>query len=177
MGVSRRWRVFLTTFDRNHDWKCGKSLKLKAPCVRNLFHQDRRWMENSTATSWGEWGKTSGANVQTSGATTAWPCVMATLRLTRRLLCSNVWLLWIRQSSPTLPNHRTSPCDFLQYSKMKLIPNGRRFDSFEVIQTESQIATKTLTRNDFQKCFRSWKSRWNCCINAKADYFEGDGGE
>jgi hypothetical protein len=46
-----------------------------------------------------------------------------------------------------------------------------------VIQTEAQNVTKTLMRNDFQKCFRSWKSRWNRCMNAKGDYFEGDGGE
>jgi hypothetical protein len=28
-----------------------------------LFHHDRQWMENSIATFWGDWGKTSGANV------------------------------------------------------------------------------------------------------------------
>jgi hypothetical protein len=72
MGVSRLWRAFLTTFDRNHDRKCGKRLKLKVLCIRNLFHQDIRWMENSIATSWGKCGKTSGANLQTSGATTPW---------------------------------------------------------------------------------------------------------
>jgi hypothetical protein len=60
---------------------------------------------------------------------------------------------------------------------MKLILKGRRFDSTEVIQTESQNVTKALTRNAFHKCFRSWKFRWNRCINAKGDYFEGDGGE
>jgi hypothetical protein len=52
---------------------------------------------------------------------------------------------------------------------------GRRFDSIEEIQTESQDVLNTLTRNDFQQCFRSWKSGWNRCINAEGDYFEGDG--
>jgi hypothetical protein len=60
---------------------------------------------------------------------------------------------------------------------MKLKLKGRRFDSIEEIQTESQDVMKTLTRNDFQQCFRSWKSRWNLCINAEGDYFEGDGGK
>ena len=32
---------------------------------------------------------------------------------------------------------------------------------------------KTLTLNDYQKCFPSWKSSWNRCINTKADYFDG----
>ena len=66
MDVSRWRRAFLTTFDRNHDRKCGKSLTLKASWIRNLFYQDSRWMENSTATFWFDCGKTSGVNVQTS---------------------------------------------------------------------------------------------------------------
>jgi hypothetical protein len=60
---------------------------------------------------------------------------------------------------------------------MKLKLKGRRFDSIEEIQTESQDVLNTLTRNDYQQCFRSWKSRWNRCINAEGDYFEGDGGK
>jgi len=59
---------------------------------------------------------------------------------------------------------------------MKLKLKGRRFDSIKEIQTVSQSVIKTLKRNDFQKWFLSWKSRWNRCINTKGDYFEGDGG-
>jgi hypothetical protein len=36
---------------------------------------------------------------------------------------------------------------------------------------------KMLTQNDFQQCIRWWKSRWDRCIKAEADYFEGDGSE
>jgi len=68
------------------------------------------------------------------------------------------------------------PCDFFLFPKMKLKLKGWRFDSVKEIQTESQDVM-TLTRNDFQKCFWSWKSRWNRCISAKGDYFEGDRGE
>jgi hypothetical protein len=60
---------------------------------------------------------------------------------------------------------------------MKLKLKGRRFDDIKEIQTVSLNVMKTLTRNDCQKCFRSWKSSWNRCINAKGDYFEGDEGE
>jgi hypothetical protein len=60
---------------------------------------------------------------------------------------------------------------------MKLKLKGRRFDSIEEIQTESQDVMKKLTRNDFQQCFRSCKPRWNLCINAEGHYFEGDGGK
>jgi hypothetical protein len=60
---------------------------------------------------------------------------------------------------------------------MKLKLKGRCFDSTEEIQTESRDVIKMLTRNDFQQCFRSWKSHWDRCINAERDYFEGDGGK
>jgi hypothetical protein len=60
---------------------------------------------------------------------------------------------------------------------MKLKLKGRRFDSIKEIQTLSQTVMKTLTRNDFQKSFRSLKSSWNRCVNTKVNYFEGDGGE
>jgi hypothetical protein len=46
---------------------------------------------------------------------------------------------------------------------------GRGFDSTEEIQTEWQDMMKTLTRNDFHQCLRSWKSRWDRCVNAEGD--------
>jgi len=42
-------------------------LTLQVSCIWNLFHQDKHWMENSIETFWGDWGKTSTANVQTNG--------------------------------------------------------------------------------------------------------------
>ena len=101
---------------------------------------------------------------------------MTTLRLTRRSLCGSFWLLRIRQSSPILPTHRTSsPVIFFLFPKIKLKLKGRRFDNIKEIQTVSQNVMKTLKQYDFQKCLRSWKSRWDRCINSKGDYFEGDG--
>ena len=81
----------------------------KASCIRNLFHQDRRLMENSIMMFWGEWGKTSSANVRTSGATSPGPCTITMLRLMHPTLCGSFWFLWTWPSSPTLPTHRTSP--------------------------------------------------------------------
>jgi hypothetical protein len=68
-------------------------------------------------------------------------------------------------------------CHFFPFPKMKFKLEGQRFDSIIAIQTVSQNVIKTLRRNDFQKYFRSWKSRWNRHISAKGHYFEGDGGE
>jgi hypothetical protein len=38
-----------------------------------------------------------------------------------------------------------APCDFLPFPKMKLKLKGRRFDSIEEIQTESQRERESLT--------------------------------
>jgi len=70
-----------------------------------------------------------------------------------------------------------APCDFFLFLKIKLKLKRRHFDTIKEIQSVSQNGMKTLTQNDFQKCFRSWKSGWNRCVNAKGDYFEGDVGE
>ena len=86
---------------------------MKASWIRNLFHQDRRWRENYIAKLWSDWGKTSGSNFQTSATRTSGSCIMTTLRLTRRSLCSSFGLLRIRWSSNILPTHRNSPsCNF-----------------------------------------------------------------
>ena len=90
---------------------------LKASCTRNLFHWDRRWMENSFAMFWGNWGKISGTNVQTLGATTPGLCIMTTPWLMCCLLCGSFWLQQTRQSSPTFPTHQTSPPVIFSYSQ------------------------------------------------------------
>jgi len=63
---------------------------------------------------------------------------------------------------------------FVSYSQRYVEAQGVTFDSSEEIQTELQDVMKTLTRNDFQQCFWSWKSCWDHCINAKGDYCKGD---
>jgi len=128
-------------------------------------------MENSIATFWGEWGKISGANVQT------W--CNNSQALHHDIALANV-LLNVRQFfAPTKMTVVPDPpyssdlrtCEFFLFLKMKLKLKGRCYNGIEEIQTES----KTLTRNAFQKCFRSWKFCWKCCINAKGDYFKEDG--
>ena len=32
------------------------------------------------------------------------------------------------------------------------------------------------SRRDFQGCFQAWQKRWDRCICAKGEYFDGDGG-
>jgi len=57
---------------------------------------------------------------------------------------------------------------------MKL--KGRRFQTLEDIQEESQAVVYTLRENDFQECFKNWQRRWDLCQASEWDYFEGDAG-
>ena len=69
-----------------------------------------------------------------------------------------------------------APCDFFLFPKLKLRMKGRRFDTIEEIQEESQRVLDTIPKRDFQGCFQAWQKRWDRCIRAKGEYFEGDGG-
>jgi len=66
-----------------------------------------------------------------------------------------------------------APCDFFLFPKMKLQLKGRRFDT-EEIQRESQNVLGRLREQDFQHAFQQWQRRWDRCLDAQGDYFEGD---
>jgi hypothetical protein len=70
-----------------------------------------------------------------------------------------------------------APCDIFLFPKMKLKLKGRRFENIEYIQAELQDMMKMLMQNDFQRCFQSWKSRSDRCINTEGDYFRGHRGQ
>jgi hypothetical protein len=78
--------------------------------------------------------------------------------------------------SPPLHSPDLAPCDFVLFLKMKLRLEGRRFDTIEEIQAESQEVLNALTLENFHGCMESWIKRWDRCIHAQGDYFEGDGG-
>ena len=67
-------------------------------------------------------------------------------------------------------------CDFFLYPKMKLQLKGHHFDTTEEIHAESHDVINTLTFQNFQGCVQSWKKRWDRCIHAQGDYFNGDSG-
>lgn len=70
-----------------------------------------------------------------------------------------------------------APCDFFLFPKMKIQLKGRRFDTVEEIQQESQKVLDGLQEKDFQGAFQKWQRRWDRCIAAQGNYFEGDGGQ
>jgi len=59
---------------------------------------------------------------------------------------------------------------------MKLRLKRRGFDTTEDIHAESQEVIDTLIFENFQGYMKSWETRWDRCIHAQGDYFEGDGG-
>jgi len=69
-----------------------------------------------------------------------------------------------------------APCNFYMFPKMKLWLKRRRFVSIQEIQAESQKVLNTLTPADFSECFQKWQNRWDRCIQAQGNYFEGDVG-
>jgi hypothetical protein len=69
-----------------------------------------------------------------------------------------------------------APCDFFLFPKMKVKLKGRRFDIIEEIQAESQRVLDTLRDNYFQETSQKWRRRWDRCLHAGGNYFEGDDG-
>jgi hypothetical protein len=57
---------------------------------------------------------------------------------------------------------------------MEVKLKGSHFGTFEEIQAESQRMLDTLTEKDFQAAFQKWR-RWDRCLHAGGNYFEGDG--
>jgi len=57
---------------------------------------------------------------------------------------------------------------------MKLQLKGRHFDRVEEIQLESQNVLGMLREQEFQHVFQQGQRRWDRCVAAQGDYFEGD---
>jgi hypothetical protein len=78
---------------------------------------------------------------------------------------------------PHPPIRLTSPSATFSYSpNMKLRLKGCRFDTTEEILAETQEVVDTLTFENFQGCMKSWETRWDRCIHARGDCFEGNNG-
>ena len=67
-----------------------------------------------------------------------------------------------------------APCDFFFFPKMKLQLKGHRFGRVEEMQRESQNVLGTLREQDFQHAFQQWQRRWDRCVTAQEDCFEGN---
>jgi hypothetical protein len=66
---------------------------------------------------------------------------------------------------------------FALFPKLKMKLKGRRFETVSDIQRELQVVLDSIKENDFCGFFKVWKKRWDHCIRAQGDYFEGGGSQ
>ena len=63
-----------------------------------------------------------------------------------------------------------APCDFCLFPK----PRGCRYETIEEMKEAVMKVIDTLTQEDFHGAFLKLLERYNWCIAAGGDYFEGD---
>ena len=63
-----------------------------------------------------------------------------------------------------------APCDFWLFFKL----TGYRYETIEEMKEAVTKVIDTLTQDDFHGAFQKLLERYNKCIAALGDYFEGD---
>ena len=67
-----------------------------------------------------------------------------------------------------------APCDFWLFPKLKENLRGCRYETIEEMKEAVTKVIDTLTQEDFHGGFQKLLVRYNKCIAAGGDYFEGD---
>ena len=63
-----------------------------------------------------------------------------------------------------------APCDFWSFPKLR----GCRYETIEEMKEAVTKVIVTPTQDDFHRAFEKVLERYNKCIAAGGDYFEGD---
>ena len=63
-----------------------------------------------------------------------------------------------------------APCDFWLFPKLR----GCRYETIEEMKEAVKKVIDTHTQEDFHVAFQKLLERYNKCISAGGDYFEGD---
>ena len=67
-----------------------------------------------------------------------------------------------------------APCDFWLFLKLKENLRDSRFETIEEMKEAVTSVVDTFTLEDFQEAFQKLVERYNKCIAARGEYFEGD---
>ena len=67
-----------------------------------------------------------------------------------------------------------APCDFWLFSKLKEKLRGCRYETIEEMKEAVTKVIDTLTQEDFYEAFQKLLKRYNKCIAAGRDHFEGN---
>ena len=63
-----------------------------------------------------------------------------------------------------------APCEFRLFRMLR----GCRYETIEEMKEAATKVIDTLTQEDFNGAFQKLLERYNKCIAARGDYFEGD---
>ncbi len=66
-----------------------------------------------------------------------------------------------------------APCDFFLFPKMTAHLRGTRYGSLARLKEAVNSVLDDLTPADFRSCFDSLQKRWQRCLDADGQYFEG----
>ena len=86
-------------------------------------------------------------------------------------LSQTIWVRWASKQFPHPPySPDPAPCDFWLLPKLR----GCRYETIEEMKEAVMKVIDTHTQEDFHESFQKLLERYNKCIAAKRDYFEGD---
>ena len=67
-----------------------------------------------------------------------------------------------------------APCDFCLFLKLKEKLRGCRYETIVEMKEAVTKVIDMFTQEDFHGAFKNFLERYNKCIAAGGDYFEGD---
>ena len=167
--ISWRWRTRREAQKLHNSWNCCTNSRA-LPTGSTSDHSRHCWGGNWL------WDMSAGSDGRIANA----PC--RSLHHDNALSDISVFThqFLVKNQMAIIPHptysHNLAPCDFFLFPKMKFKLKGRRFDTTEEIQAESQRVLDTLIEKDFHEAFQKWRRRWDRCLYVGGNYFEGDGG-
>jgi hypothetical protein len=73
---------------------------------------------------------------------------------------------------PHLPD--LDPADIFLFPKLNSASKGRRFQTIQETTKKSQTELGAIPKEAYQSCFQKWQRRWELCVNAGEEDFDGD---
>ncbi|KAL4136309.1 hypothetical protein QTP88_007857 [Uroleucon formosanum] len=89
--------------------------------------------------------------------------------VSRFLTSKNIAVLPQAPYSPDM-----SPCDFFLFPQTKLVVKGTHFESITNIQNAVTRVLQDIPVEAFQKCYESWKKRWNQYLRSSSNEYVCD---
>ena len=90
-------------------------------------------------------------------------------------LSQSIWPRWAsRQYLTVLIVQTLFPCDFWLFPKLKENLRGCRYETIEEMKEAVTKVIDMLTQEDFHGALQKLLERYNKCIAAGGDYFDGD---